>query len=172
MSWLAVDAGLAGQVLDGLMSHTLCYSVNGGQVVIRLEKTSDQQAHVAFRNVGVVMDIKEVERTLDDSYDPPPVSGQRFSRPCRSPQPDQRNPDPPGRENLAGKPAGQRYDISFQPAAGTLSRGHSSERDMATQNQELILTVISETQVTFLLERMLKSLGYDCADLARTGRRH
>lgn len=31
---------------------------------------------------------------------------------------------------------------------------------MATQNQELILTVISDTQVTFLLERMLKSLGY------------
>ena len=75
----AVDTGLAGQVLDGLMSHTLCYSVNGGQVVIRLEKTSDQQAHIAFRNVGVVMDIKEVEHALDDSYDPPPVSGRRFN---------------------------------------------------------------------------------------------
>ena len=98
----AVDAGLAGQVLDGLMSHTLCYSVNGGQVVIRLEKTSDQQAHVAFRNVGVVMDIKEVERALDDSYNPPPDSGAAVYRPCRSSQPDQRNPDPSWREDLAG----------------------------------------------------------------------
>ena len=40
VSWLRWTPGLVGQVLDGLMSHTLCYSVNGGQVVIRLEKTS------------------------------------------------------------------------------------------------------------------------------------
>ncbi|MBI4927654.1 MAG: response regulator, partial [Anaerolineae bacterium] len=40
---------------------------------------------------------------------------------------------------------------------------------MATQNQGLILLIISETQVTFLLERMLRSLGYDvqtCPDRA------
>ena len=56
------DASLAGQVLDGLMSNALRYSSNGGQVIIRLEKTADQQAHVAFRSVGVVIDAKEAER--------------------------------------------------------------------------------------------------------------
>lgn len=76
---VTLEPGLAGQVLDGLMSHVIHYSLNGGQVVIRLEKTAEQQAHVTFRNVGVLLNAKETERIFEDGPHPAASAVHRFS---------------------------------------------------------------------------------------------
>ncbi len=73
-----LDPQLAGQVLDGLMSNAIRYGLNGGQVVIRLEKNADQQAQVTFRNVGVVINSKDAERIFEESTHPAASTMGRF----------------------------------------------------------------------------------------------
>lgn len=73
-----MESGLAGQVLDGLMSNAIRYSINGGQVVIRLEKTGEHQAHVTFRNVGVLINSKDAEHLFEDSATPTASAARRF----------------------------------------------------------------------------------------------
>ncbi len=75
----AADPTLAGQALDGLLSHALSYGAGGGQVVIRLDKAADGLAHVALRCVGAGVDIKEVERALNEPDAPPPATRRKFS---------------------------------------------------------------------------------------------
>ena len=62
---VAVEARVLTQVLNGLMSEALRHGAEGGQVIIRLEKTPQRQAQVAFRNVGVHLDPREAERFFE-----------------------------------------------------------------------------------------------------------
>ncbi len=64
------ESVLVGEALDGLMSSALRFSPNGGQIIIRLDRSADHQAHVAFRNPGVQLDAKEAEHLFDDAYQP------------------------------------------------------------------------------------------------------
>jgi signal transduction histidine kinase len=75
---VAIDPGVVGQLLDGVMSQTVHFSVTGGQIVIRMEKAPDSQVHTSIRSVGVVLNPKEAEHIFDESYRPASGVGRRF----------------------------------------------------------------------------------------------
>jgi DNA-binding response OmpR family regulator/signal transduction histidine kinase len=75
---VGIEAVLANQVLDGLMSHAVKYSQAGGQIFIRLDKSHDQQARLSFRSVGTVIDPKEAAQLLDEAYTPDGTAAQRY----------------------------------------------------------------------------------------------
>ena len=63
---LMADSGLVNQVLDGVLSNAIKFSGISGQVSVRLEKTTDGQAHLLVRNTGRVLDAKEIEKAFAD----------------------------------------------------------------------------------------------------------
>lgn len=73
-----LDDALAALVVTGLVSNAVKYSVQGGQVAVRIEKTSPGQVHLSISNHGAGVDSKETERIFSKDYQPDPRSIQRF----------------------------------------------------------------------------------------------
>jgi DNA-binding response OmpR family regulator len=71
---VAAESALTDQVLDGLMSGSLRCSTEGGQVVIRLERAADHQAHLAFFSVSGKLDAQEAKHIFDEAYRPAPAA--------------------------------------------------------------------------------------------------
>ncbi|HMN61607.1 MAG TPA: response regulator [Anaerolinea sp.] len=69
------ESPLAARALDGLLSGMLRCLPDGSQVVIRLERSADHQAHVALRGVGARLDAKEAEHIFDETDHPAPAAG-------------------------------------------------------------------------------------------------
>ena len=65
-----VDSSLFTHALDGVISNAIKYSSAGGQIFIRLEKSTDGQAHLCVRNPGRVLDAKEAVKALDETSEP------------------------------------------------------------------------------------------------------
>jgi signal transduction histidine kinase/DNA-binding response OmpR family regulator len=72
------DAGQIAQVLDGLLSNALKYTVPGGRVMLRLVKTPDARAEVTVADTGLGLDAKQVANLFNSDYQP-----SQNSRPLR-----------------------------------------------------------------------------------------
>jgi signal transduction histidine kinase len=77
---LLADSGLLAQVLEGVLSNAIKYSGINGQVAVRLEKTTEGQAHLLVRNNGRVLDAKEIEKAFENKEpaDTPHTGQTRF----------------------------------------------------------------------------------------------
>ena len=62
------DAGQVFQVINGLLSNAIKFSNPGGQVIVRLEKTSDPAAHVIVRNSGQGIDPHQINSIFSPNF--------------------------------------------------------------------------------------------------------
>jgi signal transduction histidine kinase len=72
------EAGQIAQVLDALLSNALKYSNPGGRVMLRLEKPTDNQAHVIVSDTGAGLDAKQAADLFNPTHAP-----SQNSRPFR-----------------------------------------------------------------------------------------
>lgn len=80
---LAEDRLLA-QALDGVLSNAVKFSGAGSTVLLRMEKTADQSAHILVQNHGQALDAKALEQALQTDAPPPsraatPAADTRFA---------------------------------------------------------------------------------------------
>jgi len=62
---VCVDSGLIAHVFDALIGNAIKYSVAGGKIGVRVDKTADQQAHVVVGNhSGRLLDARDIEKAL------------------------------------------------------------------------------------------------------------
>ena len=76
--FVQMDAVLAAQVLDGLLSNAVKFSAGGGQIVLRIEKTPDRQIQISVRSPGAVLDASESAKLFNEDYQPSGARAQRF----------------------------------------------------------------------------------------------
>ena len=74
------DSGQILQALNGLVSNAIKFSNPGGQVGIRLEKTSDSvpAAHVIVSNTGQGIDPRQINAIFTPNYRAPETQPRRF----------------------------------------------------------------------------------------------
>jgi signal transduction histidine kinase len=75
---IEADSAQITQVLHGLLSNAIKFSVPGGQVTLKVERTSDGLAHVAVTDTGVGIDPAQVARIFDPAYRPQESRPRRF----------------------------------------------------------------------------------------------
>lgn len=71
------DPMLVGQVLEGVISNAIKFSDTGGTVLVRLEKSETNTAHLVISNTGRILDAREAVKALDEqkAASPPLASG-------------------------------------------------------------------------------------------------
>lgn len=67
------------QVVEALLSNAIKFCNPGGQVTVRLERTSDRMAHILVTDTGIGIDARQLERIFDQQVEPPTGRGKRFS---------------------------------------------------------------------------------------------
>jgi signal transduction histidine kinase len=72
------DAAQITQVLHGLLSNAIKFSIPGGQVTLKVERTADGLAHVIVTDTGVGIDPAQVARIFDPAYRPQESRPRRF----------------------------------------------------------------------------------------------
>ena len=65
---IQADAGQIFQVINGLLSNAIKFSNPGGQVIVRLEKTSDPAAHVIVSNSGQGIDPHQINSIFSPNF--------------------------------------------------------------------------------------------------------
>lgn len=65
---IQADAGQIFQVINGLLSNAIKFSNPGGQVIVRLEKTSDPAAHVIVGNSGLGIDTHQINSIFSPNF--------------------------------------------------------------------------------------------------------
>ncbi|HEX7393387.1 MAG TPA: ATP-binding protein [Anaerolineaceae bacterium] len=65
---IQADAGQIFQVINGLLSNAIKFSNPGGQVIVRLEKTSDPTAHVIVSNSGLGIDTHQINSIFSPNF--------------------------------------------------------------------------------------------------------
>jgi signal transduction histidine kinase len=68
-----VDPGLFSKALDGILSDAIRNAGSSGQVYVKVEKSSDNQGHLALRS-GRVIDPKDVDKIFSET-NPAPAGG-------------------------------------------------------------------------------------------------
>jgi signal transduction histidine kinase len=72
-----VDPIYLAQVLDGLLSNAIKFSLPGGRVAIRLEKSPEDMAHVTVSDTGLGFDTRQADKIFEKPENPPHLPGNR-----------------------------------------------------------------------------------------------
>jgi len=72
-----VDPIYLAQVFDGLLSNAIKFSFPGGRVVIRLEKSPEDMAHVTVSDTGLGIDTRQGDKIFEKPEFPPRSPGNR-----------------------------------------------------------------------------------------------
>jgi len=72
-----VDPIYLAQVFDGLLSNAIKFSLPGGRVAVRLEKTNEGMAHVTVSDTGLGVDTRQADKIFEKPDRPQHLPGNR-----------------------------------------------------------------------------------------------
>jgi signal transduction histidine kinase len=72
-----VDPIYMAQVFDGLLSNAIKFSLPGGRVAIRLEKSLEGMAHVTVSDTGLGINWRQADKIFEKPENPPRSPGNR-----------------------------------------------------------------------------------------------
>jgi len=82
------------QVLEGLLTNAIKYSLPGGQIVVRVDRSGESQAHVVIRDTGLGIESRDLDHVFERAFQ---RAEPQSSRPGSS---DPRWSDPKGSDPL------------------------------------------------------------------------
>jgi signal transduction histidine kinase/FixJ family two-component response regulator len=56
------------EVMEGLLSNAIKYSLPGGQIAVRVDRSGETQAHVVIRDTGLGIESRDLEHVFDRAF--------------------------------------------------------------------------------------------------------